>query len=155
MSTQKFSTPLLVIDKWVGVPVPFDPNEAWGQKDRHDVTGTINGFSVRGPLTAVRDGYALTLGPRWREDAGITEGMLVTAELTPEGPQLDNISLDIAGALKDEPSAQTFFLSIPTFYRKNYIRWIEDAKRPETRATRIKEMVQLLASGNRDGKRQK
>jgi hypothetical protein len=149
MSTQKFSTPLLVIDKWVGVPMPFDPNETWGQKDRHDVTGTINGFSVRGPLTLVRDHYALALGPAWRRDAGIAETDSVTVELAPEGPQLDNISPDIADALTAAPTAQAFFLSIPTFYRKNYMRWIEDAKRPETRANRIREMVKLLSEGKR------
>jgi Bacteriocin-protection, YdeI or OmpD-Associated/Domain of unknown function (DUF1905) len=149
MSTQKFNTVLLVIDKWVGVPIPFDPNERWGQKDRHDVTGTINDFPVRGPLTLVRDGYALTLGPAWRKDVGVTNEAIVTVELAPEGPQLDNISPDIADALKAAPTAQTFFLSIPTFYRKNYIRWIEDAKRLETRANRITEMVKLLSEGKR------
>jgi hypothetical protein len=149
MSTQKFTTTLLVIDKWVGVPMPFDPNDVWGEKERHDVTGTINGHSVRGPLTKERDGFALALGPTWRRDAGIGEIDTVTVELAPEGPQMDNIAPDIAAALRAEPAAQAFFFAISTYYRKNYLRWIEDAKRPETRANRIAETVKLLVEGKR------
>jgi hypothetical protein len=149
MRTQKFTTRLIITGKWAVVPIPFDPNETWGEKARHDVTGTLNGHPIRGPLTLTRDGYALTLGPAWRRDAGIAETEDVIVELTPEGPQLDSISSDIADALKATPTAQAFFLSIPTFYRRNYIRWIENAKRPETRANRIQEMVRLLSEGKR------
>jgi len=36
------------------VPVPFDPDEAWGAKRAHPVGGTVGATSVRGTL--VRDG---------------------------------------------------------------------------------------------------
>src|SRR5438067_1449540 len=39
------------------VPVPFDPNGAWGKKARHHITGTVAGHRVRGPLDEVEDGY--------------------------------------------------------------------------------------------------
>jgi uncharacterized protein YdeI (YjbR/CyaY-like superfamily) len=68
-----------------------------------------------------------------------------------EGPQAETLSSDIALALKAEPNAQAFFESLATFYRNNYIRWIESAKRPETRARRIGEMIDLL----KEGKKQK
>ena len=35
------------------------------------------------------------------------------------------------------------------FYRRNYVRWIESAKRPETRAARIADTVALLKAGKR------
>jgi len=38
---------------------------------------------------------------------------------------------------------------LATFYRNTYIKWIESAKRPETRAARIEEMVQLLKAGKK------
>ena len=37
----------------VRVIIPFDPNQCWGDKERHDVHGTINAIPIRGPL--VRD----------------------------------------------------------------------------------------------------
>lgn len=69
--------------------------------------------------------------------------------LSPEGPQLDNIGADLALALESNPKAKEFFESLPTFYRKNYLRWIDSAKRPETRTKRIAEAIQQLAEGVR------
>ena len=49
-----------------------------------------------------------------------------------------------------EPAARRLFESLPTFYRKNFLRWIESAKRPETRARRIAETVATLKAGKRE-----
>ena len=57
---------------------------------------------------------------------------------------METLAPDVARALKDEPKAKAFFDELASFYRKNYIRWIESAKREETRAGRIQEMIQLL-----------
>jgi uncharacterized protein YdeI (YjbR/CyaY-like superfamily) len=56
---------------------------------------------------------------------------------------------DIAAALETEPDARRFFESLATFYRKGYVRWIEQAKRPETRSRRIAETVAALKAGKR------
>ena len=45
------------------------------------------------------------------------------------GHQVETISPDIAAALVAEPQARAFFESVAPFYRNNYIRWIESAKR--------------------------
>jgi uncharacterized protein YdeI (YjbR/CyaY-like superfamily) len=73
----------------------------------------------------------------------------------PEGPQTaalsaESGSADIGDALQREREVSAFFDALPTFYRKNFIRWIESAKRPETRAARIAEMVELLKDGKRE-----
>jgi ATPase subunit of ABC transporter with duplicated ATPase domains len=39
--------------------------------------------------------------------------------------------------------------SLATFYRNGYIRWIESARRPETRQARITEMIGLLKAGKK------
>jgi len=56
---------------------------------------------------------------------------------------------DLATALAAEPQAQQFFNSLATFYRNTYVKWIEGAKRPETRAKRIAEMIDLLKAGKK------
>jgi uncharacterized protein YdeI (YjbR/CyaY-like superfamily) len=56
---------------------------------------------------------------------------------------------DIADAVRADPQARAFFESLASFYRKNYVRWIEEAKRPETRAKRIAEAVSLLNAGRK------
>jgi len=83
-------------------------------------------------------------------DSGIETGVNVTVRLTLEGPHEGNLAIDIAEALSGNKKAKTFFDGLPTFYRKNFIRWIESAKRDETRARRINEMMNLLEEGKRE-----
>lgn len=132
------------------VAIPFSPREVWGPKPRYYVAGTINGISVRGTLGALGQDYFLRLGAAWMRDSGIEIGANVSVRLSLEGPQEDNIASDIAKALSDNKKAKTFFDELPTFYRKNFIRWIESAKREETRVRRINEMMKLLEEGKRE-----
>ena len=71
-------------------------------------------------------------------------------EIGPEGPQRDDLAPDVAAALAADPEAAAFFDSLAQFYRRGYLRWIDATKRrPELRAERIAEMVELLRSGNK------
>jgi hypothetical protein len=126
------------------VVVPFDPDEAWGKRERHHITGSIGGFKIRGALK----GRDLPLGPAWMRDNPVPDEVEVVLE--PEGPQADALAEDIASALAAAPGAKEFFASMPTFYRKNFLRWIDSAKREETRAKRISEMISLLKKGERE-----
>jgi len=130
--------------------LPFDPNQRWGEKERHNVHGTINGVRIRGPLAVDGDAYYLALGPAWRRDSGIDAGMTVTVQLEAEGPQVAAMAEDLTDAFTAAPAALTFFHALPTFYQKNYMRWVESAKRPETRTKRIAEMIELLKAGKRE-----
>jgi uncharacterized protein YdeI (YjbR/CyaY-like superfamily) len=104
---------------------------------------------IRGALGLDGEHYFISLGAAWRRDSGLDVGSEVEVELFPEGPQSATVAPDIAEALRVEPQAKEFFEALPTFYRKNFIRSIESAKRPETRAARIQQMVELLKAGKR------
>jgi hypothetical protein len=134
----------------VAIKLPFDPSAAWGERERYDLTGTINGHKLHGKLTSRAGGHVLELGPPWCRDATVVVGAQIVVLLAPEGPQLGAMAEDIAAALDAEPAARRFFESLATFYRKNFMRWIEGAKRPETRAKRIAETVATLKSGKRE-----
>ena len=128
--------------------VPFDPDEMWGGKAEHPVGGTINGRRVRGRLTRGGDGWVFTLSPMWLRDAGVMTGQDVQVELTPEGPQRRDLADDIAAALAANPAAAAFFDTLAQFYRKAYLRWIDGTtRRPDLRAARIAEVIDLLAAG--------
>ena len=136
--------------KFTFVSLPFSPRAAWGARPRFSVAGTINGVAVRGTLGAFKGDYFLRLGAAWLRDCGIETGAKVTVTLALEGPHEGNLAADILDALSASPKAKSFFDGLPTFYRKNFIRWIEGAKRAETRAKRIAEMVVLLEEGKRE-----
>ncbi|MGH3587470.1 MAG: YdeI/OmpD-associated family protein [Pseudonocardia sp.] len=133
------------------VPVPFDPDELWGAKPRHHVTGSIAGCGLRGVLDKAVGGAGLVLGPAWSRGCGPADGATVEVELAPEGPQRGDLAPDVAAALDASPAAAAFFDSLAQFYRKAYLRWIDATRRrPEQRPERIAEMIRLLEEGKKE-----
>jgi len=55
---------------------------------------------------------------------------------------------DLVDALRRQSSAEAFFLGAAPSYRRNVLRWLHGAKRDETRAARIKRIVEV--SGRRE-----
>src|SRR5207244_1645740 len=132
------------------IALPFDPADVWGPRPRYHIHGTINGCTVRGALEKFAKGYFLPLGPAYRRGAGLSLGDEVAVVLAAEGPQRENLAPDIAAALDAEPEAGEFFDGLASFYRKNYLRWIDATKRrPDVRAERIAELVELLKAGQK------
>lgn len=146
METKRFAVQPIKKGAGILVPVPFDPNQVWGPKTKHYVTGTIAGCGIRGVLEPEGDRGALSLGPAWVRGASIPEGE-VEVTLVPEGPQVPELADDLQAAFADAPEARVFFEGLATFYRKGFIENIEAAKRPETRSARIREMIELLKAG--------
>ena len=57
----------------------------------------------------------------------------------------------IAKALRSHSRAWRFFRELPPTERRNFVVWIHIAKRPETRARRIRQSIGLLAAGKKLG----
>jgi hypothetical protein len=130
------------------IAVPFDPDRTWGAKADHPVGGTIDGKQVRGRLSPSDSGWVLTVTPMWLRGTGTTIGAEVTVELAPEGPQRGDLADDLAAAIAADPAAAAFFDTLAQFYRKAYLRWIDaTTRKPDLRAARIAEVVNLLAAG--------
>lgn len=66
-----------------------------------------------------------------------------------------NISYDLPPefqqSLKKHKKAATYFQKLAPSYQKQYIGWIAVARRPETRAKRIRESIVLLEKGQKLG----
>ena len=149
MTTQRFNTIVAKEGSRTYIAIPFNPNEVWGVKQRHHITGSINGCTIRGSLGSDGSQYFLPLGAAWRRDNGVEAGAEVQVVMMPEGPQTDTLAPDILAALESQPQARAFFESLATFYRNGYVRWIESAKRSETRSARIAELLSLLKAGKK------
>ena len=130
MKIQEFTTTITSAGSKTILPIPFNPNETWGDKLRHHITGSINGVKVRGSIDSDGSRFFLSLGPAWCRNAGLGAGEMVEVTISPEGPQLEDLSPDILSALDAEPQARAFFEALATFYRTGYIKWIEGARRP-------------------------
>ncbi|MGH9672200.1 MAG: YdeI/OmpD-associated family protein, partial [Bryobacteraceae bacterium] len=148
---QRFRTTIDGSEKGrVYLVIPFDPAAVWGPRPRYHVAGTVNDGGIRGALVEFSKGYFLPLGPAWRRCSGLKPGDTVSVMLAAEGPQRDALAPDLAAALEASPAAGAFFDSLASFYRKNYLRWIDATKRrPDVRAARIRELVELLKAGQK------
>lgn len=57
---------------------------------------------------------------------------------------MSDVPKDFAGALK-ESGMDDFFAVCTTAHRREYLKWIAEAKRPETRRLRIQKAVKMLS----------
>src|SRR5207247_3083786 len=66
-------------------------------------------------------------------------------------PKIPELPGYIARAIKADRKAWSFLQRLPRTERRNFVVWIHIAKRPETRARRIRESIALLAAGTKLG----
>lgn len=59
------------------------------------------------------------------------------------------VPADLAEALGNAPAALAYFERLAPSHRKEYIRWIEEAKKLETRQRRIEQALEMLNSGKK------
>jgi uncharacterized protein YdeI (YjbR/CyaY-like superfamily) len=66
-------------------------------------------------------------------------------------PVIPELPSYIAKAIKVNARAWKFFRELAPTYRRDFVVWIHTAKRPDTRARRIRESLALLAAGKKLG----
>ena len=66
-------------------------------------------------------------------------------------PVIPDLPVYIAKALKANSKAWESFRELAPTYRRSFVVWIHTAKRAETRQTRIRESIGLLAAGKKLG----
>ena len=113
---------------------------------RPPVRGTINGSPLRSTIAKYGDDYFLVINRKVREAAGVAAGETVDVELELDTePRIVRVPKDLAGALDKETRAG--FDRMSYTHRREYVEWIEEAKREETRRRRIANAVELIGEG--------
>jgi uncharacterized protein YdeI (YjbR/CyaY-like superfamily) len=57
------------------------------------------------------------------------------------------VPADLLAAIRKNAAARRYFERLAPSHKKAFVSWIEEAKRPETRRTRIKQAVERMAAG--------
>lgn len=65
--------------------------------------------------------------------------------------EYNTIPEDLAVAFKTNPQAQVNFEAFTPGYRKQFLSWIDSAKRPETRKARIEQTLKMSAANKKPG----
>lgn len=115
---------------------------------RFPVRATVNGHTWQTSVSRMRGEFLLGLSRGVREAAGVEAGdaVKITIELDTAPREVD-VPPALATALAADPSAGEAFERLAFTHRKEYARWIEEAKRPETRERRVAQAVQRLREG--------
>jgi uncharacterized protein YdeI (YjbR/CyaY-like superfamily) len=115
--------------------------EAMGQLGR--IT-SVKGLPTRTQLTQwVHHAMALT-------DAGVKNTRDTGAAKTPAkkaAAKTVAVPVELAKALQRDAKAKAVFDAFSPSHRREYVEWIADAKKPETKERRIAQALEMLANG--------
>lgn len=127
--------------------VPFDLEEALGRA-RPPVKVTIRDYTW-GTTPGVHGGVGHVVVNRAATAAtGVDAGdrVLVTMELDAELRKV-TVPADLRSAFASDPTTETGFAKLSFAHQREYVEWVEEAKRPETRARRIASTVDRAREG--------
>lgn len=127
------------------VEVPFDVEAAFGAK-RPKVKAMIEGVLYRGILSRMGGpNHILVILKEIRAKIGKSFGdeVKITVELDTE-PRVVEVPKDLIKELKKHKEAKAFFDKLSYTHQREYVMWINEAKKDETRARRIAQTVEHL-----------
>jgi hypothetical protein len=133
-----------------GIEVPEDVVAALGSGNRPPVTVTIGGHTYRTTVARMGGRFLIPLSAENRTAAGVAAGDQIDVDIEPDtGPREVEVPADLAEALARDEAARATFDSLSYTHRKEWARWIEAAKKAETRAARLAKTVESLHVGKR------
>ena len=131
------------------ISVPFDLKETFGVGNLVPVVAVFDGTVIyRGSLSTRGDrGALLVMRKDVRAELGKEPGDRVHVELRLDtGPREVEVADDLAAALA-RAGLRDRFDALAYSHRKEFVRWVEEAKRPETRQRRIEGTCAKVAEG--------
>ena len=134
------------------VEVPFDVEEAFGSK-KPKVKALIEGVEYRGTLVRMgTECHLLLILKSIREQVGKTFGdeIKVTVEADTQ-ERVVAIPAELKRVFKSEKEARAAFDKLSYTHQREYVTWINDAKKDETRQNRIIKTIEMLKKGKKTG----
>lgn len=117
---------------------------------RFPVRATINRHTWRTTVTRMRGEFLLGLNREVREAAGAEAGDEVTVVIELDtAPREVDVPEALSEALAGDAAAKAVFEGLAYTHRKEYARWIAEAKREETRDRRVARALGMLRAGER------
>lgn len=139
-------TPMMYVD------FPYDVKELFGTRGNVKVKITYDGIPHRGLLTNMGGScHFLGINKELRAKIGKAPGESVFITLQRDTEErIVEIPEDLAAAFAANPAAQARYDKLSYTHRKEYVRWITEAKRPETRTTRLSKTIEMLQAGKKN-----
>lgn len=119
-----------------------------GGGKRAPVQVTIDGRTARLRLAVMGGRNVIGLSKAARAELGVEIGQDVAAEVVLDNqPREVEVPAELSAALGGDSAAATAFEALAFTHRREFATWVGEAKRPETRAKRAEQAVQILREG--------
>ena len=125
--------------------VPFDVEKAFGSK-KPRVKALIEGIEYRGTLVRMgTECHLLLILKSIREQAGKTFGdeVKVTVEADAE-KRVVAVPAELKRVFQSETKAKAIFDKLSYTHQREYVNWINEAKKEATRQNRIAKTIEML-----------
>jgi len=131
-----------------GVVIPFDVEKEFGAKGRVAVQAKFDGVPYAGSLMKCGPGqHMLGILKTIREQVGKGPGDSIDVVLWKDDTERTvAIPAEFERVLKKE-GLQAVFEKLSYTHRKEYCRWITEAKKEETRTNRLTRSIEMLKKG--------
>ncbi len=152
--TKKFKTKIVAIGpsgSWSEIQIPFSVEKEWGSRARVSVCGTMNGFEFRSSIFPDgKGGHTMMVNKAMMAGGKAAQGDIVAMEMQPDTkPRTVEVPKDFKAALAGSAKAHAVFEAFSPSHRRAYVDWIMQAKRAETRESRIANAIKMIAAGKK------
>lgn len=127
------------------VEIPFDVEKAFGAK-KPKAKALIEGVPYRGTLVRMgTECHLLIILKGIREQIGKTFGdeINITVEADTE-PRVVEVPAELKRAFKTEKDAKAYFEKLAYSHQREYVGYINEAKKAETRERRAAQTIEVL-----------
>lgn len=126
---------------------PYDVEKEFGTKGRVPVGASFDGVTYRGSLAKYDPQHVLGVPKAIREEIGKQLGSTVEVEVwLDEQERTVEIPAELLKLMKKE-GVLPIFEKLSYTHRKEYCRWITEARKEETKNRRLDKAVELLKKG--------
>ena len=115
---------------------------------RFPVVVTVNGYRWRTSVARMGGEFLVGLNREVRQAAAVEAGQNVDVTLELDmAPREVEVPEPLAAALADDPQAEAAFEATAFTHRKEYARWVADAKTDENRQRRVEQALDMIRAG--------
>jgi len=136
---------------WTFLRLPKEASDQLPTRNMASVEGTMNGSPFAATLEPDSEGgHWLKVEPVLREGANARPGCDVELEISPAKVEPEpEVPDDLRKALSAAPAALAVWNDTTPIARRDWITWMTQGKRAETRLIRIEKMIDMLSNGKR------
>ena len=115
---------------------------------RFPVVATVNGYTWRTSVARMGGEFLLGLNKEVRQGAGVEAGdeVEVAVELD-TAPREVEVPEALAAALAADPQAKASFEGMAFTHRKEYARWVAEARQDQARQRRVQRALEMIRAG--------